>query len=82
MRRQRSVFSTPVEQAYGSIGRHRCQRSRCCGDELKRAGWRSWPLTRHSYLVFCIEQPDHIAVWRVLRGQREIPVWMREADER
>jgi len=30
--------------------------------------------------VFYVEQPDHIDVWRVLHGQRDIPTWMQQAD--
>lgn len=31
-------------------------------------------------LVFYIEHPDHIDVWRVLHGQRDILAWMQEPD--
>jgi toxin ParE1/3/4 len=30
--------------------------------------------------VFYVERQDHIDVWRVLHGQRDIAVWMREPD--
>jgi toxin ParE1/3/4 len=42
-------------------------------------GLQSWPLTRYPHLVFYVERPDHIDVWRVLHGQRDIPAWMQEA---
>lgn len=48
--------------------------------ELNLPGLRTWPLTRYPHLVFYIEHPDHVDVWRVLHGQRGIPVWMREPD--
>ena len=41
-------------------------------------GQRSWPLTRYPHLVFYVERPDHIDVWRVLHGQRDIPAWMQD----
>ena len=44
------------------------------------AGLRAWPLTRYPHLVFYVERPDHIDVWRVLNGQRDIPAWMQEPD--
>ena len=47
-------FFDALEQAYGSIGRHPAAGSRCCADELKRAGLRAWPLTRHRKVVFDI----------------------------
>lgn len=37
-------------------------------------------MTGYPYLVFYIKHPDHIDVWRVLHGQRDIPEWMKEAD--
>jgi toxin ParE1/3/4 len=30
--------------------------------------------------VFYVERHDHIDVWRVLHGQRDIPAWMQEPD--
>jgi hypothetical protein len=57
-----------------------------CQDELqalpifaKKSKLKSWPLSRHPYLVFYVERPDHIDVWRVLNAHRDIPGWMREA---
>jgi toxin ParE1/3/4 len=47
---------------------------------LNLPGLKSWPLTRYPCLVFYVERPDHIDVWRVLHGQRDVPAWMREAD--
>jgi toxin ParE1/3/4 len=33
-------------------------------------------LTRYPYLLFFMELDDHIDVWRVLHGKRDIPVWL------
>jgi toxin ParE1/3/4 len=33
-------------------------------------------LTRYPYLLFFMERDDHIDVWRVLHGKRDIPVWL------
>jgi hypothetical protein len=38
------------------------------------------PLTRHPDLVFYLEHCDHIHVWRVPHGQRDVPAWMRALD--
>lgn len=43
---------------------------------LNIPGLRCWPLTRYPYLVFFMEREDHIDVWRVLHGQRDIPAWL------
>ena len=41
-------------------------------------GLRMWSLKRYPYLVFYVEQDDHIDVWRVLNSHRDIPVWLRD----
>ena len=48
--------------------------------ELDIPGLRSWPLRRFPYLIFYMEQADHIDVWRVLHGRRDIPASMREPE--
>lgn len=73
-------FVTALEKVYGHIGRHPATGSSRYAHELNLPGLRSWPLTNFPYLVFYIDNPDHIDVWRVLHGQRDIPVWMHEPD--
>lgn len=73
-------FIDALEQAYAHISRHPATGSPCYAHELNLPGLRSWPLTRYPHLVFYVECPDHIDVWRVLHGQRDIPAWMREPD--
>jgi len=67
-----------LEQAYTHIGRHPATGSPRYAHELNLPGLRSWPLSRYPYLVFYVERDDHIDVWRVLHGQRDIPVWLRD----
>lgn len=73
-------FIDALEQAWGHISHHPATGSPHYAHELNLPGLRSWPLTRYHYLVFYAERADHIDVWRVLHGQRDIPAWMREAD--
>jgi toxin ParE1/3/4 len=73
-------FIDALEKAYGHIGRHPATGSPRYAHELNLPGLRAWPLTRFPHLVFYIEHPDHIDVWRVLHGQRDIPVLMQEPD--
>jgi toxin ParE1/3/4 len=35
-------------------------------------------LKRHPYLVFYVERADHLDVWRVLHGMKDIPAWLRK----
>ncbi|HJV26813.1 MAG TPA: type II toxin-antitoxin system RelE/ParE family toxin [Aromatoleum sp.] len=73
-------FIDALEEAYTYIGRHPGSGSPRYGHELDLPGLRSWPLSRYPYLVFYVERPDHIDVWRVLHGQRDIPAWMQDPD--
>ena len=74
-------FIDALEQAYAHIARHPGTGSPRYAHELNLPGLRTWSLTRYPYLVFYLERPDHIDVWRVLHGQRDIPVWMQEPDD-
>lgn len=71
-------FVDALEQAYTHMSRHPGTGSPRYAHELNLPGLRSWPLTRYPYLVFYVERTDHIDVWRVLHGQRDIPAWMQE----
>lgn len=73
-------FIDALEKAYAHIGRHPAAGSPRYAHELDLPDLRAWALARYPYLVFSVEHPDHIDVWRVLHGQRDIPAWMREPD--
>jgi toxin ParE1/3/4 len=73
-------FLDALEQAYAHIGRHPATGSPRCAHELNLPGLRSWPLTRYPHIVFYLERPDHIDVWRLLHGKQNIPAWMQEPD--
>jgi toxin ParE1/3/4 len=75
-------FIDALENAYAHIGCYPATGSPRYAHELNLPGLRFWPLTRYPYLVFYVERPDHIDVWRVLHGTRNIPQWMIEADDR
>lgn len=73
-------FIDALERAYTHIGRHPASGSPRYAHELNLPGLRFWPLTRFPHLVFYFEHTDHVDVWRVLHGQRDIPAWMHEPD--
>lgn len=43
-------------------------------------GLRHQSLSRFPYLVFDVERPDHIDVWRVLDARRDSPDWVAGSD--
>ena len=71
-------FIDALERAYTHISRHPSSGSPRYAHELNLPGLRSWSLTRYPYLLFYVEQPDHVDVWRVLHSLRDIPAWMAE----
>ncbi len=74
-------FIDALEQAYAHIGRHPATGSPRYANELDLPGLRSWPLKRYPHLVFYVEREDHIDVWRVLHGERDIPASMHAPSE-
>ena len=73
-------FIDALERAYAHIGRHPGTGSPRYAHALHLPGLRAWPLTRYPHVIFYVERPEHIDVWRVLHGQRDIPAWMHEPE--
>jgi toxin ParE1/3/4 len=73
-------FVDAIEQALAHIGRHPDTGSPRYAHELNLPGLRCWPLKRYPYLAFYVERDDHVDVWRILHGQRDIPAWMQEPE--
>lgn len=73
-------FIDELEKAYGHIDQYPATGSPRYAHELNLPGLRAWPLTRYPYLVFYVERPDHIDVWRILHGQRDLAKWMQEPE--
>ncbi|KQW37171.1 MULTISPECIES: type II toxin-antitoxin system RelE/ParE family toxin [Pseudomonas] len=69
-------FIDALENAYTNISRHPASGMTRYAHELDIPGLLCWPLKRYPYLVFYVERDEHIDVWRVLHGMRDIPEWM------
>lgn len=70
-------FLDALERACTHIGRQPASGSPRYAHELNIPGLRFWPLRRFPYLVFYVEGRDHVDVWRVLHGRRDVPEWMQ-----
>lgn len=42
------------------------------GERLLRPGLRAWPVQGFPYLICYFEQVDHVDVWRILHGARDL----------
>lgn len=74
-------FVDALEQAIRHLGRHPQTGSLRYSYELDIPGLRSWPLQSFPYLVFYVEAPDHLDVWRLLHTARDLPAWLADTDE-
>jgi toxin ParE1/3/4 len=74
------AFADALEDAYALLSRRPAVGAPRYAVELDIPGLRSWPLPRFPYVTFYIEQEDHVDVWRVLHGRRDIPALMQEPD--
>ena len=71
-------FIDALDEAYAHLSRRPATGSVRYAHELEIPGLGSWLLKRYPFLVFYIECPDHIDVWRILHGQRDLPSWLQE----
>lgn len=74
-------FIDALETAFSHLARFPATGSPRYAHELNLPGVRSWPLTGYPYVVFYVEQPDRIDLWRVLHAERDLPAWMREGED-
>lgn len=73
-------FIGVLEGACTHISRHPGTGAPRYAHALDLPGLRSWSLTRYPYIVFYVEQPDCIDIWRVLHGRQDIPAWLQDPD--
>ena len=69
-------FIDSLEHTYAQIGRYPDSGSPRYAHELDLPGLRSWPINGYPHIVFYVDRPDHIDVWRVLHGVRDLPAWL------
>jgi toxin ParE1/3/4 len=71
-------FISEVELAFRAIARSPAAGSPRYAHELGLPGLRVRRVRRYPYLIFYVERPDRLDVWRVLHGRRDIPAWMSD----
>lgn len=75
-------FIDALERAYDHLSHHPGAGSSRYAHELNLPGLSFWPLQKYPHLVFFyVERDDHVDVWRVLHGHRDIPTWMRDPPQ-
>jgi toxin ParE1/3/4 len=71
-------FIDALEAAYRHIAANPASGSPRYAQELDLPELRFWAVKRFPYLIFYVEHEDHIDVWRILHGQRDIPAWLQQ----
>ena len=71
------AYVEDLQDAYKLIASHPASGSLRFGYEIGLPGLRSVQLKRYPYLIFYLEQADHIDVWRVLHAKMNIPAWLQ-----
>ena len=71
-------FIDELEAAYAHIAKYPASGSMRYAWDLEVPGLRSWPVRRYPHLIFYRESDDHVDVWRVLHGRRDVAAWMQE----
>jgi len=66
-------FVDALEASFAHLGEHPATGSSRWARELNLPGLRSWTLRHHPYIIFYLERKDHVDVWRVLHGRRDMP---------
>jgi toxin ParE1/3/4 len=74
-------FLNEVDRSLTSIGASPSIGSPHYAHQLGLAGLRARLLRRFPFLIFYMEEHDHVDVWRVLHAQRDIPAELGGADE-
>lgn len=72
------AFIDALEEANHRISGDPAMYSPRWGAELQLPGLRSLSVRKFPYVIFFIEQADHIDVWRVLHAQQDIPVFLQD----
>lgn len=74
-------FVEELQDGLRAIAEHPGTGSPRYAHELDLPGLRSRKVSRYPYLIFYLEQADHIDVWRVLLAQRDIPAGLQEGGD-
>lgn len=75
-------FATALDAASKRLRANPAIGSPLIGETCKRPGLRTWPVAGFPYLVCYFDRPDHIDVWRILHGARDLgAVLGGEADD-
>ncbi|NLF05232.1 MAG: type II toxin-antitoxin system RelE/ParE family toxin [Actinomycetales bacterium] len=62
-----------LERGFLMLAEHPRIGSNRWAEELDLPGLRSWSLGHFPFVIFYVDRGDHVDVWRVLHGSRDLP---------
>jgi toxin ParE1/3/4 len=74
-------FSEALNAAFDLIGRNPGIGSTRLGELGELPGLRAWPVRGFPHLIFYFERADHVDVWRILHGARDLGVVLSDIAE-
>ncbi|OWV85287.1 plasmid stabilization protein [Rhizobium sp. R635] len=72
-------FVDALQSTYALLAEHPASGSLRQAYELGLPDLRSIKLRDFPYIVFYLEQADHVDVWRILHDKQDIPAWLQES---
>lgn len=72
------AFIDDVEEAYKHIQQFPASGSLRYAYELSLPELRVWGCSKYPYLIFYVDYPTQIEVWRVLHSSRDIPATLQQ----
>jgi toxin ParE1/3/4 len=66
-------FASTIDAEFLHLRQHPGTGSPRYGFLLRMPGLRSWPVKRFPYVIFYLDQGDHLSVLRVLHQAQDIP---------
>lgn len=73
-------FVDALQSTYTLIAKHPASGSLRYAYELGLPDMRTVTLKAFTYIVFYLEQDDHVDIWRILHAKRDIPAWLRDPE--
>lgn len=65
-------FGLALTEAYAVLEAHPAAGSPAPEKLYRRPGLRTWPVKGFPYLICYFDTPDHVDVWRILHGARDL----------
>ena len=74
------AFTDALQTAVQHLVQHPGIGSARCGETVGIPLLRQWPVKGFPHLVFYLDRPGQLDIWRVLHARTDIPSWMIEPD--